>query len=67
VLKIRMSREGPENSIYIYAYMKYTGLKQRQKHTWRHRKGEAENVYLTSQEMTVGYARAEIWTRGMET
>jgi hypothetical protein len=46
--------------------MKYLGFNRCQKHTEKNKKGEGENVYLTSPEMTVRYARAEIWTRGIE-
>jgi hypothetical protein len=52
-------------SIYVIC-MKYLGFNRRQKHTEKSKKGEAENVYLTSPEMTVRHAGAEIWTRGIE-
>lgn len=46
--------------------MKYIGLNRRQKHTERNKKGEAENVYLTSPEMTVRYAKLKYRQGGLK-
>lgn len=46
--------------------MKYIGLNRRQKHTERNKKGETENVYLTSPEMTVRYAKLKYRQGGLK-
>lgn len=46
--------------------MKYIGLNRRQKHTERNKKGEAENVYLTSPEMTVRHAKLKYRQGGLK-